>query len=230
MPLFVTVHYRSDYFLSTEQAHCGFIRSRPSLFLFLFGMNFLSSIFSIALYQMRGRALCTQNSSGSLKSPKLHQALAVPCVNSRVGVPQRSRWCRTAVSSWENTLCPSVLACGFPGGFAITPIRAGLQGPQEAAPVGFSPHREMGFLCVSHMCGALGWLYDLLPVLRASLGIEDWVDKCKLDTHFVPVELTFWWGTSRFKSVIIDCHLTTIVIGETREGRPWENIRGSRLT
>lgn len=111
--VFLPVCCHPGCFTGTEQAHYGFIRSQPSPF--LSGMCLLSSVLRITLYKLRDRALCTQSDSGGLKSPQLHRALAVPCVNRD---PHKGQ--HTTRSDCENKQA-SVPPRGSPAG-------AGLQG------------------------------------------------------------------------------------------------------
>lgn len=146
-------HYHSDYFVSTEQAHYGFIRSRPSLLLFLFGMYFLSSVFSITLYKLRSRALCTQSNSGSLESPKLHRALAVPCVKSRArdshkGATDVALLCPTVKTSCVSLFFHVAFQWARYHSHKSRTTRAAETRREKAAPVGFSPPGEMGILCI----------------------------------------------------------------------------------
>ena len=109
---FLPVCYHPGCFTGTEWAHYGFIRSQPSPF--LSGMCLLSSVLRITSYKLRDRALCTQSDSGGLKSPQLHWAQAIPCVNKGGGDPYKGR--HTARSNCENRQAFSVPPRGSPAG------------------------------------------------------------------------------------------------------------------
>lgn len=190
-------HNHSDYFVSTEQAHYGFIRSRASLLLFLFGMYFLYSTFSITPYKPRSRALCTQSKSGSLESPKLHRALAVPCVKSRARDSHKGATDVALLCPTVKTSCALCSSMWLSGGLAITPIKAGLQGLQKQGGKRLLPW-------ASHLRGKWVFcafcqrerstrltLWAAYCALGPVRGVEDSVGKSESDIGFVPMELTF---------------------------------------
>lgn len=158
--VFSPVCYHPGCFTGTEWAHYGFIRSQPSPF--LSGMCLLSSVLRITSYKLRDRALCTQSDSGGLKSPQLHWAQAVPCVNKGGGDPYKGR--HTARSNCENRQSFSVPPRGSPAG-------AGLQGlPKqggEACPLGFLTSRGNGYFGhFANMHRAFSFFTDHLPCPR----------------------------------------------------------------
>ena len=86
-------------------------------------MYFLARVFSMRLYQPRGRVLSVHTKQfGKSRKPEAPTVPGCsPCEQRSAGLPQRSRRCRTAVSSCENKLSLSVLPWGLPVGLLSPP-------------------------------------------------------------------------------------------------------------